>query len=274
MRHQHFGVTQPGRFAAGQSPAHTLRRREARVRRHRVPGNFLEQFAVNRNHRNRAGQFRLHNANRFQHRRHLRRAGGNEPDPDRFRPDSQRFGRFPPGNAGGDFHRRINRRQMLDQFGKFHQHQPDSRRAGRRNHRPFDPGSPQMLPQRRRGNFRPARHLRHFIESQPLQSGQDRRDRNVFVKLGVQRRRRQGNVVAINFQIVQRVGYGRFRMVGTVADALAAVDTARFRDAGLAAADPDRLRRTMAGATHAANAPFPQQPNRMIVLFHLSTCLQ
>jgi len=131
-----------------------------------------------------------------------------------------------------------------------------------------------MFPQRGGRDFRPARHFRHFVESQPLQSRQDRRHRNVFVELGVQRRRRQGDIVAIDFEVIQRVGYCGLGMVGTIADALAAVDAARLRDTGFPAADPNRLRRTVAGAAHAADTPFPQQPNRMIVLFHLYTCLQ
>ncbi len=115
--------------------------------------------------------------------------------------------------------------------------------------------------------FRSSRQFKDFIETQFQQRTQYRFNRRVGTKLRVNCRSRQGNVIFILPNVIKAIGYRCFGMIGTVADAFAAIDAACFRNLRFAATNANRLSRTPFDAIDATFAAITNQSYGVEIFF-------
>ena len=123
----------------------------------------------------------------------------------------------------------------------------------------------QVLACVRRDQLRRARHLKHIVKAAFEQPGHDVVKVVEVVKLPVQRRRGQRYLPFIILEIGEAVADRLFCLIGTEADAFAAVDAALRTNDGMAVPDAYRLCGAALEAVGAALAFVEVQRDRMVV---------
>ena len=183
------------------------------------------------------------------------------------------FGSAPCFRAHGrHFHRLAHVHDMVDQVRKADLDQPHNRRAGRGDDRP---GKLRVLQPFLNGladDVRAAGHLINFVKAHPFQSAQHLGNTLQVAELAVQAGRGQRDFVFELGDGTQRICHRDLRVVGTDADALAAVDTALVNDMRPAAPHPDRFRRAALQAVCASPALLAFQAHRMKSFFVHGLC--
>ena len=200
------------------------------------------------------------------HRRHLRRAGGDEEHAHIGLIHAVLLRVFLLGDLRGGLHGGDEVDHVIQQRRKADLNQPQNRRTGRGNHRLGAILLAHGAADRVGDDFRRARHLKHIHKAQPKQRRDDRLRLMHALKLRIQRRRGQRDGVLEALDALQRIGHGHLRVVGADLDALAAVDAALVQDGRAIVSDADGLRRTPLQTGRAALAFVHIQPHGMIVM--------
>ena len=172
---------------------------------------------------------------------HLGGAGGDKDTANLRRGDAQAPGGLALDGARGQLHRGHQWQDIVQQLGEAHPDQPQHRRAGGGDDRALQRPLAQQQPGGVADQLGGGGHLVNLVKAHLQQPRQHHLGIVQVVKLAVKGGGRQGYFEPEAVPFLQMIRDRPLGVVGTDADALAAVDAALLQDAGLAPPDPDGL---------------------------------